>query len=101
MSQQGRWSLTRSVVAARAATTMTGLLVLGEHAVIAQVGDSRIYQIRDGIADQVTEDHTLIAWQLRQGLITPEQARTSTQKNVITRAVGTREYVQVETTMVP
>jgi protein phosphatase len=82
-------------------TTMTGLLVLGDHAVIAQVGDSRIYQIRDGLAEQVTEDHTLIAWQLRQGLITPEQARTSTQKNVITRAVGNREYVQVDTTIVP
>lgn len=81
-------------------TTMSGMLVLGDCAVIAQVGDSRIYRIRDGVADQVTEDHTLIAWQLRQGLITPDQARTSTQKNVITRAVGNREYVQVDTTIV-
>ena len=80
-------------------TTMSGMLILGDYAVIAQVGDSRIYQIRDGKAEQVTEDHTLIAWQLRQGLITPEQARTSTQKNVITRAVGNREYVQVDTTL--
>jgi protein phosphatase len=82
-------------------TTMSGMLVLGQHAIIAQVGDSRIYQIRDGVAEQVTEDHTLIAWQLRQGLITPEEARNSTQKNVITRAVGNREYVQVDTTIVP
>ncbi len=82
-------------------TTMSGMLVLGDFAIIGQVGDSRIYQIRDGMAVQVTEDHTLIAWQLRQGLITPEQARLSTQKNVITRAVGNREYVQVDTCIVP
>ena len=82
-------------------TTMSGMIVLGDFGVIGQVGDSRIYQIRDGMADQVTEDHTLIAWQLRQGLITPEEARHSTQKNVITRAVGNREYVQVDTMIVP
>jgi serine/threonine protein phosphatase PrpC len=81
-------------------TTMSGMLVLGDFAVIGQVGDSRIYQVREGIAEQITEDHTLINWQIRQGLITPEEARNSTQKNVITRAVGNREYVQVDTAIV-
>ena len=75
-------------------TTMSGMIVLGDFGVIGQVGDSRIYQIRDGMAEQVTEDHTLIAWQLRQGLITPEEARTSTQKNVITRADGLHGYLR-------
>ena len=81
-------------------TTISGLLVLGDFAITAQVGDSRIYRIRGGEAEQITEDHTLIAWQLRQGLITQEEARNSTQKNVITRAVGNREYVQVDTGVV-
>jgi protein phosphatase len=81
-------------------TTITGLLVLGDHAVTAQVGDSRIYQIRDGEVRQLTEDHTLIAWQLREGIITQEEARRSPHKNVITRAVGNREYVQVDTNLV-
>jgi protein phosphatase len=61
------------------------------------VGDSRIYLVRDGAVEQLTEDHTLIAWQLKQGLITPQEAARSPHKNVITRAVGNREYVQVDT----
>jgi protein phosphatase len=78
-------------------TTLSALFVRGEFAFTAQVGDSRVYHIRHGRAQQITEDHTLIAWQLKQGLITPDEARASTKKNVITRAVGSREYVQVDT----
>ena len=82
-------------------TTISALLVLGDYAVTAQVGDSRIYLVRDATAEQLTEDHTLIAWQLKQGLITPQEAERSPHKNVITRAVGNREYVQVDTRQVP
>lgn len=78
-------------------TTMSALLIRGEHAVTAQVGDSRIYRVREGVAEQITEDHTLVAWQIKKGLITEEEAQHSRQKNVITRAVGSREYVQVDT----
>jgi serine/threonine protein phosphatase PrpC len=78
-------------------TTLTALLLRGDFALTAQVGDSRVYHIRNGRAQQITEDHTLIAWQLKQGLITPDEAKSSTKKNVITRAVGSREYVQVDT----
>jgi len=78
-------------------TTLSVLLLRGDYAVTAQVGDSRIYLMRDGSAEQVTEDHTLVAWQLKRGLITAEEARNSKQKNVITRAVGSREYVEVDT----
>jgi protein phosphatase len=78
-------------------TTLSVLFLCGGFALTAQVGDSRVYLIRNGQAQQITEDHTLIAWQLKQGLITPEEARSSTKKNVITRAVGSREYVQVDT----
>jgi protein phosphatase len=82
-------------------TTISALLVLGDYAVTAQVGDSRIYLVHDGVVEQLTEDHTLIAWQLKQGLITPQEAARSPHKNVITRAVGNREYVQVDTRCVP
>jgi len=78
-------------------TTISALLVSGDHAVTAQVGDSRIYLVRSGTVEQLTEDHTLIAWQLKQGLITPQEAEKSPHKNVITRAVGNRDYVQVDT----
>jgi protein phosphatase len=82
-------------------TTISALLILGDFAVTAQVGDSRIYRISDGQTEQLTEDHTLIAWQLKQGLITPQEARKSPHRNVITRAVGNRDYVQVDTGLVP
>ncbi|MGH7270460.1 MAG: PP2C family protein-serine/threonine phosphatase [Polyangiaceae bacterium] len=78
-------------------TTISALLILGDYAIIAQVGDSRIYRVEAGGAEQLTEDHTLVAWQIKQGLITPEEAARSPHKNVITRAVGNREYVQVDT----
>src|SRR5262249_15997565 len=55
-------------------TTLSALLILGEYAVTAQVGDSRIYRVQGSTVEQLTEDHTLIAWQLKQGLITPQEA---------------------------
>jgi protein phosphatase len=81
-------------------TTISALLVLGDYAITAQVGDSRVYLIRGDQPEQLTEDHTLIAWQLKQGLITPQEAKKSPHRNVITRAVGNREYVQVDTRLV-
>ena len=81
-------------------TTLSALLVLGEFAVTAQVGDSRIYRVNGETVEQLTEDHTLIAWQLKQGLITPQEAKKSPHRNVITRAVGNRDYVQVDTGLV-
>ncbi len=81
-------------------TTISALLVLGDYAVIAQVGDSRVYRVLDGGVEQLTEDHTLIAWQIKQGLITPAEAKKSPHRNVITRAVGNRDYVQVDTHLV-
>jgi serine/threonine protein phosphatase PrpC len=77
-------------------TTLSAVLRQPDRLVIAQVGDSRVYRVRDGQAIQLTEDHTLVNWQIQQGLITAEQAKQSKQKNVITRAVGNRDYVQVD-----
>jgi serine/threonine protein phosphatase PrpC len=81
-------------------TTLSAMFVFGEYAVTAQVGDSRIYRVHKGQVEQLTEDHTLIAWQLKQGLITPSEAKRSPHRNVITRAVGNRDYVEVDTGIV-
>lgn len=81
-------------------TTISALVVSGDYAVVGQVGDSRVYRIIGGEAEQLTEDHTLIAWQLKQGLITPQEASVSPHRNVITRAVGSRDYVEVDTRIV-
>lgn len=82
-------------------TTISAMMSVRDHMVLAQVGDSRIYRVREGRAEQLTEDHTLVAWQVKQGIITEAEARTSKQRNVITRAVGNRDYVQVDTRYVP
>src|SRR5262249_8705714 len=55
-------------------TTMSVLLCRGGKAFVAQVGDSRVYRLRQGALTQMTEDHTLINYKLKHGLITPEQA---------------------------
>jgi protein phosphatase len=81
-------------------TTISAALVVGGSLVIGQVGDSRVYQIRDGRAQQITEDHTLIAWQIKQGIISEDEAKISPHRNVITRAVGNRDYVEVDTFVV-
>lgn len=81
-------------------TTVSALILRGDRAITAQVGDSRIYLIRNEQAAQITEDHTLIAWQLKNGMITPEEAERSPNKNVITRAVGSKDYVEVDTRVI-
>jgi serine/threonine protein phosphatase PrpC len=77
-------------------TTLSAMMSTPTGAILAQVGDSRIYRVRQEEAEQLTQDHTLINWQLQNGLITEEEAKTSRQKNVITRAVGNKDYVQVD-----
>jgi serine/threonine protein phosphatase PrpC len=78
-------------------TTLSTLLVAGDVGITGQVGDSRIYRIRNGEVTRLTEDHTLVAWQIKQGIISPQEAERSPHRNVITRAVGSRDYVQVDT----
>ncbi len=82
-------------------TTISCAMVVGESFVTGQVGDSRIYRVRENQAVQLTEDHTLIAWQMKQGLISEAEAKNSPHRNVITRAVGNRDYVEVDTNVYP
>jgi len=78
-------------------TTISALLLSGDYAITAQVGDSRVYRVFEDDLEQLTEDHTLVALQLKQGLITEQDARRSPHRNVITRAVGNLDYVEVDT----
>jgi protein phosphatase len=77
-------------------TTVISLCVRGEHALFAHVGDSRAYLVRGDLIQQVSEDHSLVNEQIKAGMITPEEARHSRYKNIITRSVGFEEEVQVD-----
>jgi hypothetical protein len=78
-------------------TTLVLFLRAGRKAVIAHVGDSRIYQARGENSYQLTEDHSLIAEQIRKGLLKPDEAEKYKSANSITRAVGFQEGVEVDT----
>ncbi len=77
-------------------TTATLLLLNGLNAFVAHVGDSRLYLVRGGDIWQITEDHSLVNEQIKAGVLTPEEARRSQLKNVITRSVGFEEDVLVD-----
>lgn len=72
-------------------TTLTALLFTRARATIAHIGDSRAYRLRAGTLRQLTEDHSLVAEQVKAGTLTPEDARTSAYRHVITRALGLAE----------
>ncbi|MBQ6314196.1 MAG: Stp1/IreP family PP2C-type Ser/Thr phosphatase [Mogibacterium sp.] len=70
------------------ATTLTFAYIREDEMFVANVGDSRVYLIHDGIIQQITEDHTYVNDLVKMGAITREQAHTHARKNVITRAIG-------------
>ncbi|AKT42648.1 Stp1/IreP family PP2C-type Ser/Thr phosphatase [Chondromyces crocatus] len=78
-------------------TTLSALLIAGAYGYIAHVGDSRIYLLREGRIQQVTEDHTVYNELLKRGKLTRDQIDKVAQKNAITRAVGVYERVEVDT----
>jgi PPM family protein phosphatase len=81
-------------------TTLTAMVVAGEQGIVGNVGDSRMYLVRAGKAHRLTEDHTLVAQQVKAGSMTKEEAQRSPLRNVLTRAVGNQESVQVDTLLV-
>ncbi len=78
-------------------TTASILLVSEGRFLIGQVGDSRVYLLRDGALRQLTKDHSYVQEQVDAGLLTPEQARYHPYSNVITRCVGAGENVEPDT----
>lgn len=68
---------------------------------VAHVGDSRLYRYRHGVLSQVTEDHSMVQELLRRGLMTPDEARTSQNRNLVTRALGIDPMVEVDIVQQP
>lgn len=77
-------------------TTTSVLAVRSNHAWFAHVGDSRIYRVRDGEIEQLTEDHSLVATMMREGLLTPQEAETHPRRNVLQRSMGVAEEVEID-----
>ena len=78
-------------------TTASVLVMSGARYLIGQVGDSRVYLLRDGALRQLTKDHSYVQEQVDAGFLTPEQARYHPYSNVITRCVGASDVVEPDT----
>ena len=77
-------------------TTFSALARQDDDVLLAHVGDSRIYLVRHGAIMQLTTDHTLVEEMVRKGMLTPREARFHPRRNIITRALGTDPYVEVD-----
>ncbi len=77
-------------------TTAVGLILSEPHFACLWVGDSRLYHSRNGKMIQLSRDHSLVNELVDSGQITPEQAKTHPQGNVITRAVGVGESLEID-----
>ncbi len=77
-------------------TTLVAALFTNNKVLVGHVGDSRMYGLRGDKFEQITEDHSLLQEQIKSGLITPEQAKLSNNKNLVTRAVGIDPTVELE-----
>ena len=77
-------------------TTLVGVYFSAVPPIVAHVGDSRLYHLRGQTIQQITEDHSWVWEQYKQGLIAKEAISTSPQKNIVTRALGIEPTVDVE-----
>ncbi len=77
-------------------STVTGFMIVNDHAYIINVGDSRTYMLRDGTLYQLTNDHSLVAQLLAGGLIEPDDVYTHPQRSQIFRSLGDKLNVQVD-----
>jgi protein phosphatase len=78
------------------ATTVAAVLVDGDTANLAHVGDSRVYLVRDGSLTLLTSDHSWVNEQIQSGIISAEQARSHPLRNVVTRALGGKPDLAVD-----
>ena len=82
-------------------TTLTVLWPADGQMIVAQVGDSRAYLLREGEFRQITSDHSMVADMVRKGVLTEEQAACHPMRNYITRAVGTDTVLDVDIFLIP
>ena len=80
-----------------AGTTLTAALIVGTHAYIGHVGDSRAYLMTEKGLQQITRDHSHVARLIEVGQVTPEEAMTHPQRNVLYRALGQGGSMEVDT----
>jgi protein phosphatase len=76
--------------------TLTAAWIDGPRLSVAHVGDSRAYLLRSGTLQQLTNDHSLVAEQVRRGILTPAEAERSDMQSVLLRALGAHEEIEVE-----
>ncbi|HEY4001955.1 MAG TPA: Stp1/IreP family PP2C-type Ser/Thr phosphatase [Candidatus Xenobia bacterium] len=81
---------------AKMGTTFVGILIHGNKAYVANVGDSRCYLIRDGKLEQVSKDHSWVAMQVAMGEMTEEEAEKSDERNILVRCIGEHPDVVVD-----
>lgn len=77
-------------------TTVVAALFYDDQLTLAHVGDSRAYRLRDEHLEQLTRDHTLMQELVERGFYTPEEARASLNRNIVTRALGIEPEVRVD-----
>jgi protein phosphatase len=77
-------------------TTVVAAVITDQVLSVAHVGDSRLYLLRGDEIQSLTTDHSLVAEQVRRGLLTEEEAEESPQRNIVTRALGVEHSVEVE-----
>ncbi len=76
--------------------TLTAAWIDGSRLSIVHVGDSRAYLLRGGSLQQITSDHSLVAEQVRQGILTPAEAEQSEMQSVLLRALGSQPDIQID-----
>lgn len=76
--------------------TIVAVQITGSRLALAHVGDSRAYLLRANVLEQLTQDHSLVAEQVRHGLMTHQQAAVSELQSVLTRALGMEENVEID-----
>lgn len=77
-------------------TTLVTALFYDNRVTVTHIGDSRLYRLRDNVFEVITRDHSLLQEQIDNGILTPEEARFSQNKNLVTRALGVDPVVDPE-----
>ncbi len=81
--------------------TLVVALLVDDGIVVANVGDSRVYRMRDGVLERLTRDHLLVSDMVERGCLSEEQARSSRSRNVLSRALGMSGKLEVDVTRHP
>lgn len=75
-------------------TTLTAIYITSDSVLLAHIGDSRAYRLRKGVLKQMSEEHSYVAQLVAAGEITPQEARTHPERNLITKALGVGRHIE-------